>query len=127
MIQDDAKDGNEIDEVSAAAADAPDAASSDGSATNWALAGIVAGGASDLLRKTIEKRAGGAAPKPGKDELRELDGKTIITTLGLYGASRLATRSVGGLVAVAGGLLAKTLYDRGKARQRRKRGERDEE
>ncbi len=98
-------------------------------ATNLLIADIVLRGASSLFRKQAEK----GIVKTSEDEqgARDmLDGRGILTTLALYGASKLATRSVPGLAIVAGGLLAKTLYDRGKsielrrnARSKKKSGE----
>lgn len=93
-------------------------------ATNLLIADIVLRGASTLFRKNVEK--GMAKASENEEEAREiLNGRTILSTLALYGASKLATRSVPGLAVVAGGLLVKTLYDRGKtleqeARARRK-------
>lgn len=86
-------------------------------------------GAATLFRESVEKRVANASAQKrveladelaGEPEPQEMrDGRTLITTLGLYGASKLASRSLPGLLIVTGGLLAKTLYDRGKARQRR--------
>lgn len=92
---------------------------SDNPGTNLLIADIVMRGASTLFRKTVEKRVANASVDQEEEAQELLDGRTLITTLGLYGASKLATRSVPGLLLVTGGLLAKTLYDRGKARQRR--------
>ena len=91
-------------------------------ATNLLIADIVVRGASSLLRESVQKRVARASSESENEARAVLDGRTLITTLGLYGASKLATRSVPGLAIVTGGLLAKTLYDRGKARQRRRRG-----
>ena len=45
--------------------------------------------------------------------------------MALYGVTKLATRSVPGAMVVAGGMLAKTLYDRRKSKRAAKRdGER---
>ncbi|WP_108788474.1 hypothetical protein [Erythrobacter sp. Alg231-14] len=87
--------------------------------TNLLIADIVVRGASTLFRNAVEKRVAKASVDEDSDAQDLLDGRAVITTLGLYGASKLATRSVPGLLMVSGGLLAKTLYDRGKARQRR--------
>lgn len=90
-------------------------------ATNLLIADIVVRGATSLFRKGVQKRV---AEKTARDETEAqhvLDGRGIITTLGLYGASKLATRSPVGLGIVAGGLVLKTLYDRGSARQKRLR------
>ena len=91
-------------------------------ATNLLIADIVLRGAGRVARDTLEKRILIANYDPAK--ARELvDGRTMLTSLALYGASKLAARSPAGLAMVAGGLVLKTLYDRGKARQQRLRGE----
>ena len=90
-------------------------------ATNLLIADIVLRGASTLFRKSVEKRVARKASQTEEDAQSLLDGRGVIRTLGLYGASKLATRSPLGLGLVAGGLVAKTLYDRGKARQQRRR------
>lgn len=90
-------------------------------ATNLMIADVVVRGISSMFRKNIEKRVARVG-YGSDDKAREvLDGRTIATTLALYGMSKLATRSPVGLGIVASGLVAKTLYDRGKERQRRKR------
>ncbi|MFU7529503.1 hypothetical protein [Qipengyuania sp. ASV99] len=88
-------------------------------ATNLLIADIVLRGASTLFRKGVEQRVARAGSQHEGAAQELLDGRTLITTLALYGASKLATRSVPGLMIVTGGLALKTLYDRGKARQRR--------
>lgn len=93
---------------------------SENPATNLLIADIVLRGASTLLRKNVEKRVAKASAHSSEEAEKLLDGRTMLTTLGLYGASRLATRSVPGLALVTGGLVLKTLYDRGKAVRRRK-------
>ena len=90
-------------------------------ATNLVIADIVIRGASRLFRESVERRVAEASVAD-KNKARELlDGRTMLTSLALYGASKLATRSPVGLGVVAGGLVIKTLYDRGKARQIRER------
>lgn len=90
-------------------------------ATNLLIADIVVRGASSLFRKNVEKRVA-VASFDDEDRAQEvLDGRTIITSLALYGASKLATRSPVGLGIVAGGLVLKTLYDRGRTRRSRSR------
>lgn len=88
-------------------------------ATNLLIADIIVRGASTLFRKRVEKQVAKVSVEDETAAQDLLDGKTLITSLGLYGASKLATRSPIGLGVVAGGLLVKTLYDRGKARQQR--------
>ncbi len=87
--------------------------------TNLLIADIVVRGASTLFRKSVEKRVAKTSTRDEDEDQHVVDGRTVITTLGLYGASKLATRSLPGLFVVTGGLLAKALYDRGKSRQRR--------
>ncbi|MEL6529442.1 MAG: hypothetical protein AAFQ27_05735 [Pseudomonadota bacterium] len=86
-------------------------------ATNLLIADILVRGASTIMRKDIEKRVATASADSEEQAEELLDGRTLLTTLALYGASKLATRSPVGLGIVAGGLALKTLYDRGKARQ----------
>lgn len=90
-------------------------------ATNLLIADIVVRAASSLLRKEVDRRVVRASASSAENARAVLDGRTIVTTLGLYGASKLATRSLPGLVVVTGGLALKTLYDRGKARQMKRR------
>jgi hypothetical protein len=87
-------------------------------ATNLLIIDIIVRGASRIVRKDIEKRV--ARASMDKERAREVvDSRGLVKTLGLYGASKLATRSPGGLGIVVAGLAVKTLYDRGKARQLR--------
>ena len=88
-------------------------------ATNLLIADILVRGASRLWRKRVDEKVAKAAPPATSDEKPAVDGRTMLTTLGLYGASKLANKSASGLALVASGLVAKTLYDRGKARQKR--------
>ncbi len=97
---------------------------SDSPATNLLIADIIVRGASSLFRRNVEKRVKAASKTSDEAKDQPPDGRTILTTLGLYGAGKLASRSVPGLMLVTGGLIAKTLYERGKAVQLRKhRGE----
>ncbi len=89
-------------------------------ATNLLIADVVLRGASSLFRKRVEK--GMVKTSPDEAEARDiLDGRGIMTTLALYGVSKLATRSPVGLGLVAGGLVLKTLYDRGKSVEKSKK------
>ena len=88
-------------------------------ATNLLLADIILRSASSLFRRNIERKVVHASAKTEAEAQELLDGKTVIKTLALYGASKLAMRSPLGLGVVAGSLALKTLYDRGKARRRR--------
>jgi hypothetical protein len=118
----------ELDAAAAAAADTPVASAKSGrrrllpspeAATNLLIADIVVRSASRLFRDSVERRVARASAGDESEAEQLIDGPTMIRSLALYGASKLATRSPIGLGLVAGGLLAKTLYDRGKARQKR--------
>ncbi|EAQ27919.1 guanylate kinase [Erythrobacter sp. NAP1] len=92
-------------------------------ATNLVIAEIIMRGASTLFRQNVERQVAKASYGDEGKAREVLDGRTIVTSLALYGASKLATRSPLGLGVVTGALVAKTLYDRGKSRQLRKRRE----
>ena len=92
-------------------------------ATNLVITNIILRGASTLLRQNVEKKIARASSEDDQRASELLDGRTMITSLALYGASRLAMRSPLGLGVVVGSLAAKTLYDRGKTRRARLRHE----
>lgn len=96
-------------------------------ATNLLIADIVVRGASSLFRQNVKKQVAKASFEDKDAAENALDGKGILRTLGLYGASKLATRSPVGLGIVAGGLVLKTLYDRGSNVRRRKRAARQKD
>lgn len=88
--------------------------------TNLVIADIVLRGAGSLLRNRLEK--GLLTSQLDREKARRLvEGRGMATTLALWGASRLATRSPVGLALVAGGLAAKVLYDRGKQIEAKRR------
>lgn len=88
--------------------------------TNLVIADIVLRGAGSLLRQRLEK--GLLTGQLESDKARRLvESRGMVSTLALWGASRLATRSPAGLAVVAGGLAAKVLYDRGKRIEARRR------
>ena len=87
--------------------------------TNLLIADIVVRGTGLLARRKLKDRMLLEEYDP-EEVARFKDGRGILRTIGLYGASRLATGSMPGLALVAGGLAMKSLYDRGKARQRRR-------
>ena len=89
-------------------------------ATNLLIADIVLRGASRLFRQSVERKIAHASIEDEAEAEKLIGGKTLLKSLALYGASKLATRSKAGLGVVAGSLALKTLYDRGKARQKRK-------
>ena len=88
-------------------------------ATSLLLADIILRGASSQFRKKLERRIPSAGSPNEEHQQGPLDGQTLLKSLALYGASKLANRPPWGLGLVAGGLGLKTLYDRGKARRRR--------
>lgn len=88
--------------------------------TNLIIADIVLRAAGGLLRNRMEKGLLVASYDKAKAD-KLVDGRSITTSLALWGASRLATRSPLGLAVVAGGLAAKVLYDRGKRLESKRR------
>lgn len=88
--------------------------------TNLVIADIVLRAAGGLLRNRMEKGLLVASYDKAKAE-KLVDGRSVATSLALWGASRLATRSPLGLAVVAGGLAAKVFYDRGKRLEARRR------
>lgn len=89
--------------------------------TNLLIADIVLRSASRLFRRNVERRIARSGVSDGEAKLESstFHGPSLLTSVALYGASKIATRSPVGLGVVAGGLILKTLYDRGKARQKR--------
>jgi hypothetical protein len=88
--------------------------------TNLVIADIVLRGAGSLLRQRLEKGLITGQLEAEKAQ-RLVEGRGIASSLALWGASRLATRSPVGLAVVAGGLAAKVLYDRGKRIEAKRR------
>ncbi|MGB3807745.1 MAG: hypothetical protein WA936_11150 [Erythrobacter sp.] len=89
-------------------------------ATNLIITEIALRALSIIVRNQIETRVAEAS-YGDKERAKELvNGRTIVSTLALYGAGKLATRSPLGLGIVATTLVGKTLYDRGRTLQRRR-------
>lgn len=89
-------------------------------ATNLVIADVVLRGAGLLLRRRLEK--GLLTRQLAADQARRMvDNRGVVSTVALWGASRLATKSPLGLVVVAGGLAAKVFYDRGKRLEAKRR------
>ena len=90
-------------------------------AVNLAIAEIVLRGVADRMRGRVNADLSAADKRKRETgEKDTVDGRSLLTSIGLYGAARLAEKSRAGLGLVAGGLLAKSLYERGKAvRERR--------
>jgi len=90
--------------------------------TNLAIADIALRGSTILARRAVEQAllGRGYAPRKAKAILK---GRPLTETL-LHGAlARIALSSVPGAIAVGGGLIAKTLYDRTRARAAKIEGE----
>ena len=88
--------------------------------TNLVIADIVLRAAGGLLRNRMEK--GLLVKSYDKAKAEQLvDGRSVATSVALWGASRIATRSPLGLAVVAGGLAAKVFYDRGKRLEARRK------
>ncbi|TCD06254.1 hypothetical protein EYB45_00465 [Erythrobacteraceae bacterium CFH 75059] len=88
-------------------------------ATNMFMADIAMRGISQLMRNTVHK----SVLQNRYDDTqakRIVEKKSILRTLALAGASRVATRSVPGAALVGGTLLAKALYERSQARRKGK-------
>ncbi|MEO0057128.1 MAG: hypothetical protein RIT17_569 [Pseudomonadota bacterium] len=88
--------------------------------TTLVIADIVLRGAGSLLRQKLEKGLI-TGQLDGDKARRMVENRSMVSSLALLGASRLATRSPVGLAVVAGGLAAKVLYDRGKHVQAKRR------
>ncbi|BDI61844.1 hypothetical protein [Qipengyuania nanhaisediminis] len=90
-------------------------------ATNMLIVDVLTRGIGMMMRRKLEHRV--VAQSTGDEvEAEELvDSKSLLSSLALYGVSRLAVKSPVGLGVVATGLVLKTLYDRGAARKRRRR------
>jgi len=112
----------EPDAQDAAGASEPSASDLKGpssdTATNLLVADLALRGGAMLVQQGIERGLLGRKYAPGK-AMKLAKGRTWGESL-LHGAVlRLATRSVPGAIVVGGGLLAKTLHDRRKARKAR--------
>lgn len=84
-------------------------------ATNLILADIALRGGGRLLRHAVERTLLGT--KYSSAKARDIvAGRGMVQTLVGTAVARIATRSVPGAIIVGGGLLAKTLYDRGRDR-----------
>jgi hypothetical protein len=82
---------------------------------NLVLADLALRGGGALLRRAVEK--GLLTPKMGKKgAVERIKARSMGETLLSTALARVATRSVPGAIVIGGGMLAKTLYDRRKAR-----------
>jgi hypothetical protein len=93
-------------------------------ATNLVIADIALRTGTTIARRAVERAVLGASYSPRKAK-SILKGRTVTETL-LHGAlARVALTSIPGALAVGGMLVAKTLYDRSRARQARAEGAQD--
>lgn len=89
--------------------------------TNLIIADIALRGGGRLLRVLVERNL--LKTKYPKDTAKSLvNGRGMAQALVGTAIARVATRSVPGAILVGGGLLAKALYDRGKAVEAREAG-----
>lgn len=77
-----------------------------------------------LTRHTLEKAVARRHYGPAKAK-SIVEDRSILHTVAAYGVTKLATRSVPGALMVGGGLLAKTLYDRGTAKRKARKTPKD--
>jgi len=91
-------------------------------ATNLAIADIAMRSGTVLARRAVERAMLGAKYSDRKAK-KILKGRSLTETLVHGVLARVALRSVPGAIIVGGGLVAKTLYDRSKAGQARRKGE----
>lgn len=90
-------------------------------ATNILIVDVVSRGLGMMLRRKLEHRVVAQSTGDSVEAKKLVDSKSLLSSLALYGASRLAVKSPIGLGVVAGGIALKTLYDRGKAKDRNTR------
>jgi hypothetical protein len=89
-------------------------------ATNLLIADVVVRSAGIVFRHAVERALLRARLKP--EEAKEIvEGRTLGRSLITHAAARVATRSVPGFLAVAGGLAAKAVVDRGLGRAKSRR------
>ncbi|KHK89975.1 hypothetical protein [Novosphingobium malaysiense] len=91
-------------------------------ATNLAIADIALRGGSILAREAVERAFLGKRYTPSKAK-KILKGRTMGENLLHRMLAKVALRSVPGAIVVGGALMAKTLYDRSKAREASLEGE----
>lgn len=89
-------------------------------ATNLIISDIIVRAAARLARNSMHK--GVLRGRYGADKAKAIvENRSVLSTLALYGASKIATRSVPGALVVSTGLIAKTLFDRSQSRRKAKR------
>lgn len=91
-------------------------------ASNLIMANALVRTGSILLRKAVDKRM--LRGRFGKETAQSIvENQGMGTTLTSLALSRLASRSTTGAIAVGGGMIAKTLYDRRQAKKAQAKGE----
>lgn len=90
--------------------------------TNLAIADIALRSGSFLARRAVEKALLGKKYSPSKAKAI-LKGRSMRETVFHTALARIAMQSIPGAIVVGGGLIAKTLYDRNKARAANAEGE----
>ncbi|XUU60874.1 hypothetical protein ACRAQ6_00955 [Erythrobacter sp. HA6-11] len=89
-------------------------------ATNLLIADIALRGIGRIMRNSVQKSV--LRTRYDRRKAAEaIENRSIVTTLAIYGVTKFATRSIPGAALVAGGLLAKTVYDRSRSRVEAKR------
>jgi hypothetical protein len=92
-------------------------------ATNILIWDIATRGIVMIVGRQIEKAMLGMRYEPDKAS-DIVKGRTMVKSMTATGAARVASKSIPGLLAVTGALLAKTAFDRGYSRRdARRRGE----
>ena len=86
-------------------------------ATNMFIADIAMRGVSQIVRNTLHKSVLQNAYGPDKAK-RIVENKSLLRSLTLLAASRVATRSVPGAALVGGSLIAKALLERSQAKRK---------
>ncbi len=93
-------------------------------ASNLIMADIAMRTGTYVLRGAVEK--GLLRGRYGKDAASEMvENRSLAKSLTGFALAKLATRSLPGAVVVGSGMLAKTLFDRGKSRRARLKGDRE--
>lgn len=89
-------------------------------ATNLLIHDVLLRAGGRVLRNALEK--GLLSNRYGSNRAKRMvENRSMVAAVASYAVARLATRSLPGAVIVGGGLLAKTLFDRGRSRRRAQR------
>lgn len=111
------EEGSIVEEANVAEETSAFPGPSPNSATNLLIADVLLRGASKLFNGSAKGQMLRTLIDPAAAK-RVLNGRTMGKSVVTYAATRLATRSIPGLLVVGGGLVAKTLLDRRSARQK---------